>query len=566
MSFAPNTSGASSSNLFAQNPPKDGLFGGFSAQNNSTTFGLKTTTSGPTPTPTATSTNMEPPKLFGATASTEKNTGPSNSLFGQKAGATSLFPMSTNNSSQFNFAGPVASGNDKNPTTSSGSLFTGSQAPSSQLFGTSAAGAMTPAKTFSFGTSTTPAGPPPKENEINSKSGMFGSGKPQSEGSLFGGTGSGMTNMFGKGNSTLFNTTSSPEKTNISSSSQAPNLSVDKSSTTGTPSIFDGATLSGTTSALAPKTGNSDNTEKSQNPKPAIGSTFTPISTSEPSFSSNLASKLSEPTTTAPATIPSASTPQTSSQDAGATNQPSAAKASTAASSNVPPFSTSTIGPTPQLTRLKNKTMDEIITRWASDLSSYQKEFHEQAAKVAAWDRLMVENGEKIQKLYLSTFEAERQNAEIERQLDNVESQQDEVASWLEKYENEIDEMLARQVGQGETLQGPDQERERTYKLAEKLTDRLDEMGKNLAGMIDAINDASNTLTKTGNADDPLSSIVRVLNNHLTTLQWIDENAEALKSKVANAQSIGQSIGSNSYVGSGSISADHFYRSMTGQK
>lgn len=152
--------------------------------------------------------------------------------------------------------------------------------------------------------------------------------------------------------------------------------------------------------------------------------------------------------------------------------------------------------------------MDDIITRWASDLSKYQKEFQEQAEKVAAWDRLMVENGDKIQKLYLKTYEAEKQSTEIERQLANVESQQDELANWLDRYEAEVDEMFQRQVGQGETLQGPDQERERTYRLAEKLTDRLEDMGKNLSSMIDAINEASSTLTKTSKADDPVSVVI----------------------------------------------------------
>lgn len=116
-----------------------------------------------------------------------------------------------------------------------------------------------------------------------------------------------------------------------------------------------------------------------------------------------------------------------------------------------------------------------------------------------------MENGEKIQKLYLSTFEAERASTEVERQLSSVESQQDELAAWLDRYEADIDEMFARQVGPGETLQGPDQERERTYKLAEKLTDRLDEMGKNLSSMIEAINEASSTLSKSSKSDDPVS-------------------------------------------------------------
>lgn len=150
--------------------------------------------------------------------------------------------------------------------------------------------------------------------------------------------------------------------------------------------------------------------------------------------------------------------------------------------------------------------MDEIITRWASDLSKYQKEFQDQAAKVAAWDRLMVENGDKIQKLFNSTWEAEKQSAEIEKQLSHVEGQQDELAAWLDKYEGEVDDMYAGQLARSESLQGPDQERERTYKLAEKLTDRLDDMGKNLTSMIEAINEASTTLSKTSKTDDPVST------------------------------------------------------------
>ncbi len=109
--------------------------------------------------------------------------------------------------------------------------------------------------------------------------------------------------------------------------------------------------------------------------------------------------------------------------------------------------------------------MDEIITRWATDLSKYQKEFQSQAEKVATWDRMLVENGDKIQKLYASTFEAERASAEVERQLTAVEGQQGELEGWLNRYEMEVDDMVTRQVGQGEGLQGPDQDRERTYVL-----------------------------------------------------------------------------------------------------
>ena len=166
------------------------------------------------------------------------------------------------------------------------------------------------------------------------------------------------------------------------------------------------------------------------------------------------------------------------------------------------------MGPPSQLPRLKNKTMDEIITRWATDLSKYQKEFKDQSTKIAEWDRLLVENGEKIQRLYLGTYEAERASNEIERQLAGVEGQQDELSAWLDRYEQEVEDLFSKRIGESEQVAGPDQERERTYKLAEKLTDRLDDMGKDLSKMIKEINDMSSGLSKGSKPDDPVSIAV----------------------------------------------------------
>lgn len=79
---------------------------------------------------------------------------------------------------------------------------------------------------------------------------------------------------------------------------------------------------------------------------------------------------------------------------------------------------------------------------------------------------MLVENGNAISKLYSRTFQAERDTAELQRQLTAVEGHQDELSQWLDRYEREVDEMLARQVGQNDGMQGPDQDRERTYVLS----------------------------------------------------------------------------------------------------
>lgn len=133
---------------------------------------------------------------------------------------------------------------------------------------------------------------------------------------------------------------------------------------------------------------------------------------------------------------------------------------------------------------------------------------------MAEWDRLLVENGDKIQKLYLNTYEAERASNEIEKQLMAVESQQDELENWLNRYEEDVNEMITKQVGQvGDQLGGYDQERERTYKLAEKLSQHLDEKSRDLAKMIKEINDVSGALSKTTRAEDPVSFLPHLTSN-----------------------------------------------------
>lgn len=46
------------------------------------------------------------------------------------------------------------------------------------------------------------------------------------------------------------------------------------------------------------------------------------------------------------------------------------------------------------------------------------------------------------------------------------------------------------------------------YKLAEKLSDRLDDMGKDLGSMIAEINSTSTTLSKTTKADEPVCHLL----------------------------------------------------------
>lgn len=164
--------------------------------------------------------------------------------------------------------------------------------------------------------------------------------------------------------------------------------------------------------------------------------------------------------------------------------------------------------------------MDEILTRWATDLTKYQTTFKKQAEQIAEWDKLLLENTDTLSKLVTKTMQAERDASEVEKQLSLVESQQDELSQWLDKYDKEIDDMIQK-VGLTGDVAGVDVERERTYvyqdnltivsncfrfKLAEKLADRIEGCNKDLTEMIEEINTVSSMLSNASGGDDPVSS------------------------------------------------------------
>lgn len=236
-------------------------------------------------------------------------------------------------------------------------------------------------------------------------------------------------------------------------SKPSPPQNITSASNVGTSTLFGGKSLNPPASEGA-ATGPKTNFFPSLKDKPAL----TSQSTSTPPFS--IAPPISKSTTN-PFGVTAKGTEATSVSQG--TTQPNTTNATENTGSQPANLGASTSGPRPPpQSRLKNKSMDEIITRWASDLAKYQKEFQKQAGHVANWDRLLVENSDKIQKLYGSTLEAERATVEVERQLTAVENDQTELEYWLDHYERQVDEMISSQVGQGDSLQGPDQERERT--------------------------------------------------------------------------------------------------------
>ena len=182
---------------------------------------------------------------------------------------------------------------------------------------------------------------------------------------------------------------------------------------------------------------------------------------------------------------------------------------------------------------LKNKTMEDVINKWSADLDKYSQDFQKQARQISTWDQSLLTSGDQISRLYAATVEAEQSSGKIDQALNYIENQQDELSQLLESYESQV-----RDITTDAGLNQPaDQERESAYQQAEALIRDLEAMGKNIAQLTEELNTSTSSLTRLKD-DDPLTSIVKILNAQVQTLTWIDENTTKLNEKVNHLQQL----------------------------
>ncbi|NWR68041.1 NUP62 protein, partial [Bucorvus abyssinicus] len=160
--------------------------------------------------------------------------------------------------------------------------------------------------------------------------------------------------------------------------------------------------------------------------------------------------------------------------------------------------------------------LESLINKWSLELEDQEKHFLHQATQVNAWDRMLIENGEKITSLHREVEKVKLDQKRLDQDLDFILSQQKELEDLLTPLEESVKEQSGTIY-----LQHADEERERTYKLAENIDAQLKRMAQDLKDITEHLN------TSRGPADtsDPLQQICKILNAHMDSLQWIDQNS-----------------------------------------
>lgn len=187
---------------------------------------------------------------------------------------------------------------------------------------------------------------------------------------------------------------------------------------------------------------------------------------------------------------------------------------------------------------ITGKTVEEIIKEWNSELQERTGKFRKQANAIAEWDRRILQNRDILLRLESEVAKVVETQANVERQLELIETHQLEVDKALQSIEEE-----AERIYKDEHNVLLDDEaastRDAMYEQAEVIEREQEQMAEQIKTIIQILNANQGGELDTIDGMTPLDVVVRILNNQLSSLMWIDEKAEEFSSRIQKLASQG---------------------------
>lgn len=161
--------------------------------------------------------------------------------------------------------------------------------------------------------------------------------------------------------------------------------------------------------------------------------------------------------------------------------------------------------------------LEDNINKWTIDLEEQGKFFINQAKQLNAWDTLLISNGEKILNLNTSIERVKQQQVQLDQELDFVLAQQKELEELIMPLEKELTEIPVTDI-----------DRNQMYQFSEIIDSQLKQLSEDLKEIIEHINES----TKNEETSNPITQVARILNAHMNSLQWIDQNTMQISSQL----------------------------------
>lgn len=104
--------------------------------------------------------------------------------------------------------------------------------------------------------------------------------------------------------------------------------------------------------------------------------------------------------------------------------------------------------------------------------------------------------------------------------------------------QKELQECLMPLEKELASLSVSDPDREYTYRLSENLDTQLKRMSEDLKEIIEHLNEAN----RTQDSSDPIVQIGKILNAHMNSLQWIDQQTATLGQRIQQIDQMHQNF------------------------
>ena len=170
------------------------------------------------------------------------------------------------------------------------------------------------------------------------------------------------------------------------------------------------------------------------------------------------------------------------------------------------------------------RQLEDVINNWVMELDDQQKVFLNQAKQVNAWDLALLENEDSIIALHDELERAKTDQDRLDHDLNSILNQQQELEEMLTPLETYISSQPMHA-----STQHADQERNKTYSMAEKIDGSMKDMLQSLREVLEKINSVN---AANSDRNSPISHITGILNVHMDMLLFIDESSNSLQQKL----------------------------------
>ncbi|KAG8391570.1 hypothetical protein BUALT_Bualt01G0201300 [Buddleja alternifolia] len=210
-----------------------------------------------------------------------------------------------------------------------------------------------------------------------------------------------------------------------------------------------------------------------------------------------------------------------------------------ASSSGTTSTTTAHLAYSPKLpSEITGRTVEEIIKEWNAELQERTGKFRKQANAIAEWDRRIMQNRDILLRLESEVAKVVETQGSLERQLELIETHQDEVDKALRSMEEEAERIYREERGMllDDEVAST---RDAMYEQAELIERELEQMTEQIKSIINTLNANQGGELEATDGMTPLDVVVRILNNQLSSLMWIDEKAEEFSSRIQKIASQG---------------------------